>query len=299
RVTAEELQRVRDDLEKITKKYYETSERELESLDRETRRTLKPVQLQAIKSLIGDRKVLEGPFLDFAILRLETVTDRIDVGLKESAAVLGRSTKYELAITGHLQPAKNDSPVHFFAAFRNGINRAGLTLDVDQRDFLADHEKRLMSEVSGKSNQLYQQVIEGKLTVDEAKKTLTHLAKSEISRTVLLFDALLSHKQKDQLDEYVLRRDLLQRGMLPILVEGRRITISEKQKKALVAIVERKLKRFRELTRQTEAEIWRAIKNNLAPERRKLWTEAYGDGTRESLPVSPVLLLFRPKRSAG
>jgi len=297
--TPGEVQRVRASLVEVAKTYYAANARELHALDSEVRKTLTRRQLQAVNAMIGDRKILDAPFLDFAILRLETIADRrpdrLNLDLNESAAVLGRSTQFQLAVTGQLQPSKNETPMHFFAAFRNGITRAGLRLDADQRELLADFEKNLISEVAGKSMRVYRLLTEQKLTLDEAKDILTSVATREINMTVSVFDTLLSHEQQDQLDEYVLRRDLAQRGMLPILIEGQRIVISDDQKKTLLDIVERKLAHFRELSRDTETEIWHAVEFGLAPAHRKLWMEAYGDGTLKALPTSPVLLLFRPR----
>lgn len=298
-LTARELQRISDNLAQITKNYYAISARELQVLDLDIRKTLTRAQLQTVSELIGDGRLLEGPFLDFAILRLETIAegsgDRLDLGLRESAAVLGRSTQYQLAIAGDLRSTKGDTPMHFFAAFRNGINRAGLRLNADQRHLLAEFERNLISEVSSKSKRVYRLLTEEKLTLDGAQDVLNSVAKREINRTVSVFDTLLDREQQNRLDDYVLRRDLAQRGMLPVLVEGRRIAIPDDQKKALTKIIERRLDRFRELTRETETKIWSAVKYSLTPQHRNLWVEAYGDGTLKSLPVSPALLLFRPR----
>ena len=296
-LTPNEIQRVGNSLAKLTKKYHATSERELRVFDIEVRKGMTRGQLEAVHSLIGERKVLHGPFLDFAILRLETVADRrpnrLNLGLKESAAVLGRSTHYRLTISGQLQPTRSDTPIDFFAAFRNGIDRAGLSLNAEQQDLLADFEKNLVAEVSRESKRVYRLLTEEKLAIAEAKDILNSIAKRQINRTLSIFDAVMSRQQQNRIDEYVFQRDLAQRGMLPILVEGRRIPISDDQKQALLDIIERKLKRFRELTHEVETEIWDAVKYGLSAGHRISWTEAYGDGVLDSLPVSPALLLFR------
>jgi hypothetical protein len=291
-----ELQRVRASLTGIAKEYYTRSQRELKILDAEVRKTLTRAHLEAVRSLIGDRLLLEGPFLDFAVLRLETVTGlephRLDSDMNEPSAVLGRSTQYELNLAGKLQPAQNDTPVHFFSAFRNGVFRAQLNLTSEQKDLLLDFENSLLAEVSSRSKRVYQLLTDGEVSIEEAKELLNDIAAREVNRTVSAFDTMLTRDQQRRLDAHVLQRDLAQRGMLPILVEGRRIPIADDQQKVLRDIIAQKLKRFRELTRQTETRIWQAVSLSLGSVARQRWTATYGDGTRKALPVSPTLLLY-------
>ncbi|MBI2479987.1 MAG: hypothetical protein HYV60_15555 [Planctomycetia bacterium] len=299
-VSDQELQRIAVSLDVITRNFHATSEQELKALDLEVRKTLTREQLESIHALIGDHKVLEGPFLDFAILKLQTIadlqSDRLDKHLDAKAAALGRSTKHQLTVNGHLETTKNDTPMHFFAAFRNGITRAGLNLDAEQRDLLRDFEQNLITEVSGKSKRVYRLITEDKLTLDEAKEILTGLAEREINRTVNAFETLLSREQQDQLNRYVQQRELAQRGLLPLLVEGKRAGLSEEQRSKALDIVRQREEQFREITRRTEAEIWDAVKTAIPPRHRASWTQAYGEGAFKSLPTSPILLLYRTQR---
>ncbi len=106
----------------------------------------------------------------------------------------------------------------------------------------------------------------------------------------------LSPRQMERATELIQQRLLIQRGLLPSLNDGslgRSLKLTDAQRRRIREIAAKFLPKFRKLSIELEAYVWKEIKAALPPEQRSRLSRLVGPSPKK-MPGSPNLILMSP-----
>ena len=291
-VTPEELERALSICRARKKEFVATTQRELSLLNAEVRRTLTRQQLELISHSFGkDSRMLEAQGLDFALGQMERACSERQRGLSAVERTLGMAVRLELMPAGRLELAESVSPDQFL----NNILKLGQHPEVGLR---REQVRRILEvqvdtgrRMSPFSLDVLARLEAGLITEEGAKKEISDFCDREISKALPDLLKSFDEKQIEAMNKLALQRQLMQQGVLGVLLNDEAFALSRAQRQEIVKIVRGKVEGYEDLCIECEMQLWEQIPKALVSKHRPIWEKTFGKEQFKLLPGSPTLLL--------
>jgi len=274
------------------KEFASATERELSLFNAEVRRTLTRKQLELISQNFGkDARMLESQGLDFVLGQMERACFEGHRGLSPVERALGVSVRLELMPTGRLESAKSGGPDDFLNSFLKLGQHPDVGLRGDQIRRNLEVQAEVMNRLSPFSVDLFAKFEAGLMTQEGAIKEVSDFFDREISKALPDLLKTLDDKQLKAIRKLALKRQLMQQGVLGVLLNDEAFAVSKAQRQEIVKIVRGKTDHYERLSIECEMKLWDEIPRALEANHRPIWEKMFGKEQFKLLPGSPTLLL--------